>query len=73
MPEQGLWGAGGDFAEHLRIAKGAVYRRIESRGLPTRPIGWLRKFEIGDVDEQVRVSSVAEPADSDPTGGRRTP
>ncbi|WP_438035189.1 helix-turn-helix domain-containing protein [Sorangium sp. So ce204] len=46
------WASVEDVARHLGVAKGSVYRWIETRSLPAHEIGRLWKLQLSEVDEQ---------------------
>lgn len=57
-------------AAHLGVRKDSVYRWIEKRGLPARKIGKLWKLKLSEVDDWVRQSGEAAPAEPSPVALR---
>lgn len=47
-------------AQHLGVAKDAVYRWREHRGLPAHRVGRLWKFKLSEVDDWVRAGGADE-------------
>lgn len=60
-----------DVTKHLGLAKDAIYRWIERRGLPVQKIGRLRKFKLSEVDEWVRDQDAYVTDDDEHEGAER--
>jgi excisionase family DNA binding protein len=54
------WVTAEDVAQHLGIAKETVYRWRELKGLPAHRIGRLRKFQLSEVDEWLRMGGAID-------------
>jgi excisionase family DNA binding protein len=48
------WASVENVAKHLGVAKGTVYRWIETRYLPAHKIGRVWKFKLSEVDVWAR-------------------
>ncbi len=52
-----------EIAAYLGVSKETIYRRLESRSIPSHRIGKLWKFKPSEVDEWVRSGNAAENKD----------
>lgn len=55
------WYAMGELIAYLGVARDTSYRRIARGGSPAHGIGNLRKFNLSEADDLVRLGSVLAP------------
>ena len=48
------WISVAEIARHQGVARDAVYRRIDSRGMPTHRVGRFWKFQLSEVDAWIK-------------------
>lgn len=50
------WIGVGEVAAYFRVARGSVYKWVESEGFPARRVGRLLRFKLSEVDKWVKNS-----------------
>ncbi|WP_320056481.1 helix-turn-helix domain-containing protein [Desulfuromonas thiophila] len=65
METENRWLSIREICEHLGVSSDTVYKWIDKHTMPAHRMGRLWKFKKDEVDEWVKASGAAEPAETD--------